>query len=591
MKKSMMVFAVLSVLYWLGTATFGWSDQSCERQCADFYAKGQLNKGITIEKCIEALCRDEREGLRIVPERTNLELLLDGLRSNNVDERLRAAQALRSLQDVRSVEGLTKALDDSDWRVRGVSVEALGKIGDKRASQGLSRRLESDSVLFVRLAAATALAEIKDPDTVNSLLKVLRAREKFSLKGEMIRRGTLNAWSWAGVQSMVELLGTDAEGYLLPLTTAFTLIKIGDQRAIEDFLKILSNESEPELFRLMVAEGLSKFNDKRVIIGLMGQLKNNSAMMRGVAAQSLGELKALEAAGALKELYQRESSPLVQGIIVFAAGQINGLSSMEILLSALKSADEMTRRNAVILLRGFGGLKVIDGLVAISLTDESAEIRAQAVNSLGEIQDSMAIEGLLKTALDASPSVRAKVATVLGVIRDEKVKPILKKMLQDDSEEVRNSAKKALDRLSVAETFRAIFGISPVKNSLLRIGSELKGKDASAQKKAERIFQAILIDGLKADQDVRIKGEAARALGFIGDSRSLDILMALASKESPSEVRFYAVGALGHLGDPRAIPILLTALTDEKKNLSLLAEMALDDIRVYQATVEPTRGK
>jgi len=55
------------------------------------------------------------------------------LGSTEVGSRSRAAEALGSSGDARSVKPLIGALDDATWAVRKRAAEALGKLGDARA--------------------------------------------------------------------------------------------------------------------------------------------------------------------------------------------------------------------------------------------------------------------------------------------------------------------------------------------------------------------------------------------------------------------------------------------------------------------------
>ena len=78
---------------------------------------------------------------------------------------------IRKLKAKKDIEGLIKALDDSDEDVRLKAVEALGKIGDARAVEGLIKALDDD--IDVRREAVKALGEIGDPRAFDALSELV----------------------------------------------------------------------------------------------------------------------------------------------------------------------------------------------------------------------------------------------------------------------------------------------------------------------------------------------------------------------------------------------------------------------------------
>ena len=75
------------------------------------------------------------------------------------------------------------------------------------------------------------------------------------------------------------------------------------------------------------------------------------------------------------------------------------------------------------------------------------------------------------------------------------------------------------------------------------------------------------------------------ALGLIGDSRALDLLLELLV-HNDTQIRWCAVKALGRLNDARALSSLVAALTDKCRIMRLMAIDALADLRNRRA-VEP----
>jgi len=86
-----------------------------------------------------------------------------------------AAKALGEFRQAESVEALIAALRDKDVGVRGAAASALGKTGDARAVEPLVACLH-DVDEYVRTPAARALGEIGDPRALNALAMASRDR-------------------------------------------------------------------------------------------------------------------------------------------------------------------------------------------------------------------------------------------------------------------------------------------------------------------------------------------------------------------------------------------------------------------------------
>ena len=84
--------------------------------------------------------------------------LLPLLRDQEIEVRWRAASAL-SACGAAAVDPLLKHLYDDDRNVRILSIWALGRIGDPRASGPISRSLYDEDAL-VRMASEGALSRI-----------------------------------------------------------------------------------------------------------------------------------------------------------------------------------------------------------------------------------------------------------------------------------------------------------------------------------------------------------------------------------------------------------------------------------------------
>lgn len=91
--------------------------------------------------------------------------------------RCAAAQALGSIGYAEALDPLIEGLRDEDEDVRVDAAEALGRIGERRAGKALLTSLVEDPCGDVKLAAAIALGCLKDGSAVPVLRDLVRSRD------------------------------------------------------------------------------------------------------------------------------------------------------------------------------------------------------------------------------------------------------------------------------------------------------------------------------------------------------------------------------------------------------------------------------
>lgn len=99
--------------------------------------------------------------------------LLEALHSNDIDVRKQVVDVLGLLGDARAVDGLERALCDSEANVRAAAADALAALGAENLAAALTERFASDPEPFVRLAALRALVELESPLPLALLAPVL----------------------------------------------------------------------------------------------------------------------------------------------------------------------------------------------------------------------------------------------------------------------------------------------------------------------------------------------------------------------------------------------------------------------------------
>ena len=110
--------------------------------------------------------------------------------------------------------------------------------------------------------------------------------------------------------------------------------------------------------------------------------------------------------------------------------------------------DNVVRTRAVCMLAGIGAENAVEPIGKVLKHDKNALVRHEAAFSLGQLGYRRGIEPLANAVrYDSSFFVRHEAAVALGVIGSEEARKILNDALNDESEEVRESAAVALSNL------------------------------------------------------------------------------------------------------------------------------------------------
>jgi len=182
------------------------------------------------------------------------------------------------------------------------------------------------------------------------------------------------------------------------------------------------------------------------------------------------------------------------------------------------------------------------------------EIRQQLYENLlkfvknsGKLMNNSKLEQLA-TQLE-SPNMRDRMVALASLreIPAADAVPLIKKVLDDESLQVRSMAVFAL-------------GVKPTDECY-----------------------PILIRLLESDPDYGIRADAAGALGYLEDTRALEALVRAFYEDTDWLVRFSAAVALGNLKDPRAYDALIRALDMEETVVQQAAIAALGEIKAIDA--------
>jgi HEAT repeat protein/glycerophosphoryl diester phosphodiesterase len=255
--------------------------------------------------------------------------------------RSNATWALGLIGNKDAVEPLIMQLKTGDSELKREIILALKRIADKQAVPVLNEILLNDKDPYVRYDAARALGDIKDTDSIYTLITTLKYDRNW-----MVKQGCAGALGKIGnkkaVSSLKVLLATDAgkEASRARDMAAWALAKIGEGAAIKALVSSLGDNEEstrrragwalikignpavPYLSSALRDNNKSVRERSAMVLGwirnedatvpLLWALKDKDTEVRKTAAWALGRIGGVEAKNALEEILSDENENVVE---------------------------------------------------------------------------------------------------------------------------------------------------------------------------------------------------------------------------------------------------------------------------------------
>lgn len=339
--------------------------------------------------------------------------------------RNRAAEALGKINDPRAIDGLMAALEDPHEYVRSHAFTALGNLQSNKPIELLIRKLE-DPDSKTRLASAVTLTRLGSDSALNLLISMLKNVDPIT------RWTSAEALGNIGKDEAIAplILALHDEQIMVRKMAIIALGQIGNDIAIEPLTKILNN-SDSSLGKeiILALNRITRMNGKKLPIQpLLSALKDPSSKVKKLAAQKL----------LLKTTY----------LGIFPQSLLNGLkhSSITIRIESSKLLGSMTQSD----LEDLGIDLVIDALINNFLEDNSLFVRKFAARSLGQIGSERAIASLISVLQNPNEDRKLRRDTIysLAKIGIERIFQPITIALKDPSDSVRIAAASVLSRIA-----------------------------------------------------------------------------------------------------------------------------------------------
>jgi HEAT repeat protein len=276
------------------------------------------------------------------------------------------------------VELLMEQLRSEDVEVRGSAVVALGRIRDKRATSALTRLLRRDEELTVPILSA--LQSIGDPSAVDSLFELMATPDA------AVRRAVVSALSSLATPEVlyrvIPLMDAEDPGvreaavrisgyFGYPEWADCLFLRCSDEdenvrRAAIEHLPYLDDPRTPDVLanalrrevpavRAAAAVAMAHVDPGQSVPHLLEALDDNDPWVRYFTARSLDRHRAAQAASSLYRVAQCDRFQQVRIAALEALSKIDPQRAASVARTFMSSSDSDLRHAAEIILMGRNG--------------------------------------------------------------------------------------------------------------------------------------------------------------------------------------------------------------------------------------------
>src|SRR5258707_189920 len=284
--------------------------------------------------------------------------------------------------------------------------------------------------------------------------------------------------------------------------------EIADESSIDDLIARI--EGKDPVARLHIINVLARFNTPKVQQAVQKQLKDNNKFIRSAALSALARMDGPFDMAVLCGML-RDPEIEVQNKAVDVVVHANDPDTIKYLVDVLKDENEYARRAAVEVLNVVGTSKSVKYLLEV-IADSDWWVRTRAADALGKIGGPKVVDAVLALIKDENQDIRRAAIEILNQTKDERAVAQLIEATRDPDWWV---SERAVDALAEIGSSKA----------LPRFVDMLQGEAKSLP-------------------------TVIRAIGKIGDQKSLEALMPMLSRPE-NEVKVEAISALAKLADER----------------------------------------
>ena len=296
--------------------------------------------------------------------------LIDSLKNRDVEARMFAASALVKLGDKSAVPHLINTLNDGNDEegynyLRDSVVEALGELGDKRASSVLLKALKA-SESYSKVRAALALAKVGDgfykEYAISALIDILND-DSNSAQGRAAK-ALAELGDERGDIALIDALNNNTN-VSRGSAAQIRMGEKGDTRAVPYLIDIL-NSRYNNIVRCRAAKVLGELGDKRAVPALINALSSDGSV---IADENLNQIHML-------------ASGYVRVHAAEALAKLGDVRGVPHLMNAFNAGNDDVKGYAAVALTELGDESIAPNLVEILGGDESIDLKFWAAEAL-----------------------------------------------------------------------------------------------------------------------------------------------------------------------------------------------------------------
>ena len=493
--------------------------------------------------------------------------------------------------------------NDIDWVIRRNAIVEISRFPEKEEVFSLLVEALDDPDVDVRETAIYALADLKNPDALEFLLK---PKVLFEEEGKIriaVVRALGNFRKVGGISVIGELLRLCNDAEWLVRNTAISVVasEIESIKSEEDpqsaILQLLSILQLPDKYvHNKVVKTLIEVG-KEDTATLIKSLASRSIHVRSGVSHVLGELKCREAVEPLITLIDDENKT-VRIEVTEALGKIGGEEVVIPLLKLISDMDLEVRTKAIKSI-SLQGESVVESLVA-ELRHTNNKFKKKAIiKALGLIKSEKSILPLIDCLQDSYNAVRKAAVNSLVAIGSKHCIKHLTEVLCKNPVDIKELLDMASNNKSIRLQVRAIRALGDLKEAMameqlskqfynLHFSNDAEKREKTAH---DNILLKELIEALdKIKYAVWARRSALEALGKIKDMDALPAIIRSLS-DTDVDVRYQALGAIENLKASEALKEVL-ALKDHpasfirNKVVSVLGNIGTGNSEAVNAVLE-----
>lgn len=345
--------------------TLGWQPESMADKVLFLLAKGSSH-GLEDEQRVRQL---QALGEEAIPH------LIEALEHPVSAVSQRSLSCLGRMKCRAAVEPIGNMLATGDTLQRRAAATALGEIGDTASLESLLQALLTDTDSGVREAAAEGLGKIGDANATNGLVQSLVDSSQRVREAAFKALGALNwkpatteeeVWSWISAGKPDDVLSFSKE-------------------AAPAVLELLEHDDSTVQRKAMQLAGELKLAEAIDPISKM-MLGDSYSRFRADAARALGQIGQAGALAALSQALLNDKEKDVRAAAAEAMGVLKDPNAVQYLLKKLDDEDVGVRKAGVQSLGAYGGDDVVKALGNRFKRETDAAIKQMIFDTLSKLQ-------------------------------------------------------------------------------------------------------------------------------------------------------------------------------------------------------------